>query len=285
MTSLSTLEAPAQTEQPPRVLVNSVPKAGTHLLEKVLRLLPEFTSSGRHIDQFVRASTIQYPLPNHEAGDPFVEAPPNDFIKLVLRIMPGQYATSHLIYSEAISDALKQAGVTILGIVRDPRDIVVSFTRYVASQEYHYLFKEYNTMSLEDQITTTIIGIPELFSPYISYLPILMDINSNVRAYLGWSSQPNAYITTFEKLVGSQGGGSDAAQLIELRNITAHVGASYNDDQLAELAQNLFGGSATFRKGFVGDWQNHFTPAHKNTFKKIAGQLLIDLGYESNFAW
>jgi hypothetical protein len=285
MTSLSSIESPTQTEHPPRILVNSIPKAGTHLLEKVLHLLPEFTSSGLHIDQFVRASTIQYPLPKDEVGDPFVEAPKADFVKLVLRIPPGQYATSHLIYSEPISEALDQAQITLLGIIRDPRDIVVSFTKYVASQNYHYLFNDYNKMSLEEQLSTTIIGIPELFSEYISHLPILMDINSNVRSYLGWSHYLNAYVTTFEKLVGSQGGGSDAAQLIELRNITAHVGASYNDDQLDELAQNLFGGSATFRKGLVGDWQNYFTPAHKSIFKKIAGQLLIDLGYESNLDW
>lgn len=40
-----------------------------------------------------------------------------------------------------------------------------------------------------------------------------------------------------------------------------------------------------YRKGVVGDWRNHFTPAEKETFKEIAGQTLVDLGYERDLAW
>ena len=40
-----------------------------------------------------------------------------------------------------------------------------------------------------------------------------------------------------------------------------------------------------FRKGMAGDWQNHFNNRHKNLFKKHAGQLLIDLGYEKDNNW
>ncbi len=34
------------------------------------------------------------------------------------------------------------------------------------------------------------------------------------------------------------------------------------------------------RKGVVGDWKHHFTPDHRATFKHLAGDLLITLGYE-----
>jgi hypothetical protein len=40
-----------------------------------------------------------------------------------------------------------------------------------------------------------------------------------------------------------------------------------------------------FRKGIVGDWQNHFKEEHQERFKEVAGQLLIDLGYESDVNW
>jgi len=41
----------------------------------------------------------------------------------------------------------------------------------------------------------------------------------------------------------------------------------------------------TKRKGIVGDWRNLFTQKHKDYFKEMAGQLLIDLGYEHDLNW
>jgi hypothetical protein len=39
------------------------------------------------------------------------------------------------------------------------------------------------------------------------------------------------------------------------------------------------------RKGIEGDWKNHFSEAHKQKFKEIAGDLLIELGYERDYRW
>lgn len=43
--------------------------------------------------------------------------------------------------------------------------------------------------------------------------------------------------------------------------------------------------TAEFRKGVVGDWRNYFTNDAKQMFKSIAGELLVELGYESSMAW
>lgn len=43
--------------------------------------------------------------------------------------------------------------------------------------------------------------------------------------------------------------------------------------------------TAEFRKGIVGDWRNYFTNDAKQQFKSIAGELLIELGYESSMSW
>jgi hypothetical protein len=40
-----------------------------------------------------------------------------------------------------------------------------------------------------------------------------------------------------------------------------------------------------FRKGVPGDWKNHFNGGHKKFFKDQYGELLISLGYESNYDW
>jgi hypothetical protein len=40
-----------------------------------------------------------------------------------------------------------------------------------------------------------------------------------------------------------------------------------------------------YRKGTAGDWKNHFTAEDSRTFKEIAGDLLIRLGYERDDHW
>jgi hypothetical protein len=39
------------------------------------------------------------------------------------------------------------------------------------------------------------------------------------------------------------------------------------------------------RKGIQGDWRNHFTREAAQVFDHYAGDLLIELGYETNHRW
>jgi hypothetical protein len=40
-----------------------------------------------------------------------------------------------------------------------------------------------------------------------------------------------------------------------------------------------------YRKGIVGDWKNHFTEQEKDVFKDVAGDILIQFGYERDMNW
>lgn len=42
---------------------------------------------------------------------------------------------------------------------------------------------------------------------------------------------------------------------------------------------------AEWRKGVVGDWRNYFTEADKDMFKRMAGGLMVELGYEKDLNW
>ena len=40
-----------------------------------------------------------------------------------------------------------------------------------------------------------------------------------------------------------------------------------------------------FRKGIAGDWKNTFTEQDRQDFKTVAGDLLVELGYEKDYNW
>jgi len=39
------------------------------------------------------------------------------------------------------------------------------------------------------------------------------------------------------------------------------------------------------RAGKTGDWERYFEEPHKDLIKRVAGQALIDLGYENDLDW
>jgi hypothetical protein len=43
--------------------------------------------------------------------------------------------------------------------------------------------------------------------------------------------------------------------------------------------------SHTFRSGEKSGWRKAFTPEHRRLFREVAGDLLIELGYEKDHSW
>jgi hypothetical protein len=91
----------------PRVLCVSIPKAGTHLLERALclhprlyrKLLPTITNSS---------------LRRWDGLD-----------GLLAKVRPGEVIASHLRFDPAFPDVVDRRGVAVIFLVRDPRDLVI----------------------------------------------------------------------------------------------------------------------------------------------------------------
>jgi sulfotransferase 6B1 len=115
----------------------------------------------------------------------------------------------------------------------------------------------------------------------------LPDVDSLFRAYLPWREIQGVRTTTFERLVGPRGGGSPGDQRDEVRGILGHIGFPLRGRLAVDaISRRVFSPeSPTFRSGQVGGWRRYFKPEHVAAFKQVAGQLLIDLGYERDLAW
>jgi len=182
-------------------------------------------------------------------------------------LQKNQYFQHHVYYTDEVAAFLRANHFKILYIYRDPRDQVVSRAYWVkAMPEAH------TQMPKHDKI-----------SDIITYL--ITDINAAYAPFMRWTQEPNVCSLKFEDLIGPKGKGNLKAQVLAFRKIAAYLGVTLTQPLLIDCVNKLFGDSATFRKGEIGSWKQHFTPAQKELFKKYGGDLLIELGYEKNKNW
>ena len=257
----------------PPILVNSVPKAGTHLLTSLLDRFPKVMFSGEHrtLNQF--KSDGQGPTSTTEADW--------DQVRRWLRSQrKGQYCTTHFPAAEPVFAALEEFQFASFFVVRDPRDIVVSHAHYVTGLERHFLHKHYTRVlrTPEDRLMASIVGVPESAGK-----PLLPSIGSRLARYAGWLHHPRTLVLKFEDLVGAAGGGDASSQRRTIDDIAQHINRPLDEVQRVRVATGAHAkGSATLRRGVIGDWQYHFTDEHRAAFTEVVGSQLGEWGYEAD---
>lgn len=188
--------------------------------------------------------------------------------KETLHQNPENILVSHSYYSKKDADFVITNNLVGIFIYRDPRDHIISYIHYVKKTPSHFLYAVFVNKPFDELIYECIDMLPAEYTNRLQ-----------------WITCPAVYTTTFEKLIGAQGGGSDEQQVAEIKNIARHLNVPITDTKIKEIAQSLFGGTGTFREGKIGSWKQYFTDDHKRYFKEHANQLLIDLGYEHDANW
>ncbi len=162
-----------------RVFQVSIPKAGTHLL---LNLLKKVISKENRLDMSY-VSSEEYIICNHE---PAVSTTINEFAKY---------------------------GYRGIFIYRDPRDVVISAAHFTNKFRRDRGLPEYPFNDLVRHFIEN--------SPNASYSESLIFFESDVvtifEKRLGWMDVPFVYTTTFEKLVGPNGGESEKIQFQKVK--------------------------------------------------------------------
>lgn len=263
----------------PRVLATSVPKAGTHLVASLLKNFPQMMFSGRH------SSLADWALPGTRS-DVAGNVPELDWDRLehaLKTVNRGHFMTAHFPAVPELRELLRRLEYKTVFMIRDPRDVVISNAFYITRLKRHFLNERFNKdmSTLDERIMACITGLPatEASSGLIS-------IGQRVTNYVGWKDDPDTHLCRFEDLVGANGGGSNDTQRREIEAIAAHINRGLSPGDVQRIAMKTWSQeSSTFRKGVIGDWRNHFNDAHKDAFKRAAGQEIIDLGFEKDLDW
>lgn len=281
-----------------RVLVISIPKAGTHMLTKCITLFGNETLASAYTKEpkpdqaaFNRYDTYnQLPPPNNYKGIyyfPVVGYLPR-LAAYLKRPTENRLFWTHWPYTKEFDDFLKDKTLANFLLVRDPRDMIVSLA--------YMLHKSLRTDESIEPVKIMSDLIDASQQHYIKWgveiheaYPIIFDegIVNFYNRYFPWLKVKNVKMVRFEDLVGSKGGGSDDVQRHVIDGIARHIGITLSPEKIKYVQENLFGESGTFRDGQIGSWKKHFTPEMKAAFKNAAGacQLLINLGYEVDSNW
>lgn len=244
----------------PKLLANSIPKSGTHLLERLLYLLPGISR------QFSGTLWKQYNA------------------KLLTRkcasLKNGQFFVAHLYYQEDFPKILESFGIKTILQIRDPRDIVISNVNYMTYANKKHRLHDYFANHLKtdkERLHCCIKGIrdPEEYS-----------IGSLLERFYPWMQCKNVLTVRFKDLIGEQGGGTVEKQKETVDGILNFMGIDLDEAKRNHLMAKLFyTRSKTFNKAQINQWETKYDAEDKKLFKEVAGDWLIKYGYEKDFDW
>ncbi len=247
-----------------RIFANSIPKSGTNLLTRLLNTLPTVNSRWTyHIDETMPG-----------------------LIRQLRATRKGQVVSAHLAWHRDLDNFLREHKFRKFLIVRDLRDVAVSGCFYVTYMDKSHPLHPY-FLSLRDdseRLLHYIRGVEDRAFPG-GQRPRNWVENFTV-GFIPWVKDPECLLLRFEDLIGSLGGGEQKSQQMAVVRVLKHLNLQLNKEEIEDVCSRVFSTKAkTFRKGKIGGWKTHFSNEHKAAFKERNGQILIELGYESNNDW
>ena len=252
----------------------SFPKSGTHLLDQILLGFSNIAPFSKRLHSFY----AEY------EGESGLKRTPEQGLNWLDSLRPCDVASAHLFArADAVARLCLPKFVPYF-IFRDPRDVVVSHVFYVTDMEARHVHHNHYA-SLPDfnsRLNVSILGRPD-DHPERSRRVEFPNIADRFTPYLGWLDHPEVLSIHFEDLIDDR----TATMTRILDHFLARVPLHSPRQLILNSLESSIepAKSPTFRSGKTGEWKQYFTNEHKKIFKDIAGDLLVKLGYESNYDW
>jgi sulfotransferase 6B1 len=252
----------------PILLGISFPKSGTHLLDQILLGFSRVAPFSKRLHSF-------YAEYEGESGR---KRTPGQALAWLDSLQPGDIASAHLFARpEAVTKVCSSNFIPYF-IFRDPRDVVVSHVFYVTDMEARHVHHEYYSSlpDFDSRLDVSILGRPDGGVEF-------PDIAARFAPYLRWLDREEVLTLHFEDLIHDR----PAALIRIMDHLLACVLFSVPRQVILRSLEASINPrrSPTFRSGKTGEWRKHFTDDHKKSFKNVAGDLLIRLGYEKDNNW
>jgi hypothetical protein len=208
---------------------------------------------------------------------------------VVSRLQQGHYYQGHVGWRQDVADFLRLSRVAFVFIYRDLRDVAVSMAHHIMSNDnkksHHPAKGAYHALG----------GFDEVLAACITGLGEFPGVVGLWELYAGWLNEEWTHCIKYEDAVADLEASAEGIVEYGLGQITrgiwesrCPVERSIFDRKVKQMA-TLAGRtdlSPTFRKGLPGEWQESFTEAHKDLFKKHdPDNWLKRLGYVKGDDW
>ena len=238
----------------PKVILNSLPKSGTHLLESLFLQMPLMRHSGR---KTLRIET-QNPIRRR--------------LKTIASLKKGQFLLGHLQYDESILQTTNARDIKIIHLIRDPRDVLISHLNYVermdVTQKSHKFISQFDNR--KDKLKAMMKGKEGVLEPF----PVVLN------KFQPWVDQNDVLCIKFEDLIGANGGGSNQKQTEAVKRICEFISIEVDADQLHDICQKIYSPkSSTFNKGKIGNWKNVLNVDEKEWLNEVIKNEINEYSY------
>lgn len=204
-------------------------------------------------------------------------------IREIDRSAAGPVTFVERIHTARPDDAGRGAGDRVVYLVRDGRDIVVSYhfwryfhvpERWPPHRRLKDLARRYLRGGFEGQLEHT---VREQAAAWRDHVENWEEADGSLPRISYEELHRNPYETLRSLFDELQLQVADEAMrsAVDRHTFAAETGRDRGQEER----------SAFRRKGIVGDWQNYFSERHRQAFKAAAGDLLIRLGYEEDDRW
>lgn len=267
--ALRTGAATKETASDRRLFINSLPKAGTHLLSLDLERLG-LAHSRRHYTTHDVAAGASHPTFARLEDPALDERLLEDFLTSLQRLRPGQFATAHMAFNSRIHDAIASRGIGFINLYRDPRAILLSDFNYITSAKRHRLHNWLRSIgSKNEQYRALIDGSTSPGYSFPGHLRVLQQ-------FADWLTADGVLGVRYEDLLYDPVlGDQDPSRGRTLASLASHAGTP-----APTYTGPSSGVSATFRHGDADRWRTELPSEIQDYFSDRAGQLLAQYGYE-----
>ncbi|WP_166507154.1 sulfotransferase domain-containing protein [Frigidibacter mobilis] len=223
----------------PPIIVNSLPKSGTHLLMQIAQELPD----RRYFGSFI-AQTPSMTLRMRSQGE---------IDRKIAAIVPGEVLGTHLYYTPETEAALRKINAIHLFIWRDPRDVLLSEAHYLAKMNrWHAMHKAFAALpDAETQVRFAITGNGGNYP----------GAEERIGSYMGWLTSDSCLSLRYEELVDPQTQLGQCQRILDVYKATARAPGSLPSAEMLVDAINP-ARSHTFNRGGIGRWRKEMSPAN-----------------------
>ncbi|MVF13936.1 hypothetical protein FT643_17490 [Ketobacter sp. MCCC 1A13808] len=188
-----------------RVFINSIPKAGTHLLTSIIEEMPGMMNSRIHlnVEDVSEYKHSELALTNFTLSK-------RKLASILDRVNGGQFITAHLPWSEDLERMLKERNFKILNLDRNSEAILLSRLHYIMELKRHHLHHQLKGQypDFEARVNALRAGFPpSRLGPGTESFDYILD------AFKNWKGRTEVLNLTFEELVGEKGGGDQRSRL------------------------------------------------------------------------